>query len=323
MVTPLAHPATSPRRALTRHHPARTWSSCAATRPGRDAGLRRGRWRSARSRRSLHPGLDRHAIRAPEPGRRSGRARRRRSAGERDQGPAPEPLTYVFVGDLVEAAGRRFAVDAIDRYPRARRQGRLDPDRGRRSRRSGADLPRRRRVRRAGDPSAGTRNRGGGRGPTLPSTGERVRTGPGPGRPCSSLTAAACDLAQRDGAACAVRADAGRGERSWVIGDCAPHPHPRRGAGRRLDLAATWRSARALAADNIAAGPGSTRLGLRQPEALLHLACDMVWTRSTAWNPRLCWMARTYHTGQIPGLARRSAWSSIWMLGLPFRRDTA
>jgi len=256
-----------------------------------------------------------------------------------------ELLTYVFVGggySGLEALAelQDFAVDAIDRYPRARLHGmrwilveaadRVLPE-------VPADLAtyavgqlRGRGI----DVRLGTRIEEAAEDSTLLSTGERVPTrtlvwtaGVKPHPSLASL-GLPLDATGRVRVDERMRVEGARGV--WAIGDCAAVPHPD-GDGRPCPPTAAMAVRQGPAvAHNIAHELGVNtqprRFSYRGREAFVNLGrykavgkIDRLKFRGfIAW-----WMARTYHMSQIPGLARKIRAVVDWTIGLPFRRDTA
>ncbi|MDX6582277.1 MAG: hypothetical protein QOI10_1461 [Solirubrobacterales bacterium] len=254
-------------------------------------------------------------------------------------------LTYVFVrggysGLEALAELQDFAVDAMDRYPRARLQGmrwilveamdRVLPE-------VPADLATYalRELRGRGiDVRLGTRLDQATADSVLLSTGERVPTRTlvwtAGVKPHPSLAGLALPL--DDGGRVRVddhmRVEGMSGV--WAIGDCAAVPHPA-GGGRACPPTAAMAVRQGPAvAHNIAAELGvdtrPRRFGYLGREAFVNLGRykavgkvgRLKFRGFVAW-----WMARTYHMSQIPGLARKIRAVADWTIGLPFRRDTA
>jgi NADH:ubiquinone reductase (H+-translocating) len=116
-------------------------------------------------------------------------------------------------------------------------------------------------------------------------------------------------------------------ERVWAVGDCAAVPDPSRGtAGGTAQQAVRQGPA---AARNIAAalGVGQPRpFRYRDKASFVNLgrykAVGRIGTRNFRGFPAW-WMARTYHMSQIPGFARKVRAVLDWTVSLPFQRDLA
>ena len=256
-----------------------------------------------------------------------------------------ELLTYVFVGggySGLEALAelQDFAVDAIDRYPRARLQGmrwilieaadRVLPE----VPIDLADYAVRQLRGRGIDIRLGTRIEEAAEDSTLLSTGERVPTRTlvwtAGVKPHPSLASLALPLDETGRVRVDERMRVEGASGVWAIGDCAAVPHPD-GDGRPCPPTAAMAVRQGPAvAHNIAAELGvdvrPRNFAYKGREAFVNLGrykavgkIDRLKFRGfVAW-----WMARTYHMSQIPGLARKIRAVVDWTVGLPFRRDTA
>ena len=256
-----------------------------------------------------------------------------------------ELLTYVFVGggySGLEALAelQDFAVDAIDRYPRARLHGmrwilieaadRVLPE----VPIDLADYAVRQLRGRGIDIRLGTRIEEAAEDSTLLSTGERVPTRTlvwtAGVKPHPSLASLALPLDETGRVRVDERMRVEGASGVWAIGDCAAVPHPD-GAGRACPPTAAMAVRQGPAvAHNIAAELGvdvrPRNFAYKGREAFVNLGrykavgkIDRLKFRGfVAW-----WMARTYHMSQIPGLARKIRAVVDWTVGLPFRRDTA
>jgi NADH dehydrogenase len=256
-----------------------------------------------------------------------------------------EMLTYVFVGGGyagLEALAelQDFAVDAIERYPRARLHGmrwilveatdrvlpEIDADL--------ADYAATELRARGIDIRLGTRLEEASADAVRLSTGESIATrtvvwttGVVPHPSLSSLN---LPLDERG----RVRVDRYMKveglEGVWAIGDCAAVPDPRtKGESPSPPTAQHAVRQGPLVARNIAAelGIGAARpFRYRARVAFVNLGRHKAVGRLgpqkfrgfVAW-----WMARTYHMSRIPGLARKIRAVADWTVGLPFRRDVA
>jgi NADH:ubiquinone reductase (H+-translocating) len=116
----------------------------------------------------------------------------------------------------------------------------------------------------------------------------------------------------------------------WAIGDCAALPDPDT-AGETASPPTAQHAVRQgpVAARNIAAelGVGSPRpFTYRAKASFVNLgrykAVGRLGNRKFRGFPAW-WMARTYHMSQIPGTARKVRAVVDWTVGLPFRRDVA
>ena len=256
-----------------------------------------------------------------------------------------ELLTYVFVGggySGLEALAelQDFAVDAIDRYPRARLQGmrwilieaadRVLPE----VPIDLADYAVRQLRGRGIDIRLGTRIEEAAEDSTLLSTGERVPTRTlvwtAGVKPHPSLASLALPLDETGRVRVDERMRVEGASGVWAIGDCAAVPHPD-GDGRPCPPTAAMAVRQGPAvAHNIAAELGvdvrPRNFAYKGREAFVNLGrykavgkIDRLKFRGVvAW-----WMARTYPMSQIPGLARKIRAVVDWTVGLPFRRDTA
>jgi NADH:quinone reductase (non-electrogenic) len=256
-----------------------------------------------------------------------------------------ELLTYVFVGggySGLEALAelQDFAVDAMDRYPRARLQGmrwilieatdhvlpEVPADL--------ADYAVKQLRGRGIDIRLGTRLEEATEDAVLLSTGERVPTrtlvwtaGVKPHPSLASLNLP-LDETGRVVVDDEMRVQGMRGV--WAIGDCAAVPHPD-GTGRQCPPTAAMAVRQGPAvAHNVAHELGVST----DPRSFAYLGREafvnlgrykavgkigrLKFRGFIAW-----WMARTYHMSQIPGLARKIRAIVDWTVGLPFRRDTA
>jgi NADH dehydrogenase len=115
----------------------------------------------------------------------------------------------------------------------------------------------------------------------------------------------------------------------WAAGDCAAVPDP---ANRGVPCPPTAQHAvrqGPTAARNIAAalGVGSSRpFSYQAKAAFVNLGRYKAVGRIGRWRFRgfpAWWLARTYHMSQIPGAARKLRAVADWTVGLPFPRDVA
>jgi NADH:quinone reductase (non-electrogenic) len=253
-----------------------------------------------------------------------------------------EQLTYIFIGGGyagVEALAelQDFAVDAIERYPRARLHGmnwilveaqdRILPE-------TDADLAEYafHELRGRGiDVRVGTRLAELGETTARLSTGEVFptktvvwTTGVAPHPSLRSLNVpldgrgrVQVDEMMRVRALDAV----------WAIGDCAAVPKAAGGVSPMTAQFAT-RQGRTVAR-NVAAALGvgkPRRFAYREMGAFVNLGRHKAVAKVMRWKFRgfpAWWMARTYHLSQIPGTARKLRAVVDWTVGLPFGRDTA
>jgi NADH dehydrogenase len=251
-----------------------------------------------------------------------------------------ELLTYVFVGGGyagLEALAelQDFAVDAMDRYPRARLHGmrwvlveatdRVLPetDAGlaeyalRELRGRGIDIRLGTTLEEVTAHSATLST-----GETLPT---RTLVWTAGVAPHPSLRRLSVPLDERGRVPVDEYLRAEGLERVWAIGDCAAVPHP--DGGTRGGTAQQAVRQGPAAARNIAAELG---VGTAQPFRYNDFASFVNLGRYKAvgqlgrWRFRgfpAWWMARTYHMSQIPGLARKVRAIVDWTVSLPFRRD--
>ena len=254
-------------------------------------------------------------------------------------------LTYVFVGggySGLEALAelQDFAVDAIERYPRARLQGmrwmlveamdRVLPE-------VPADLASYalQELRGRGiDIRLGTRIEEATADSTLLSTGERIPTRTlvwtAGVAPHPSLGSLALPLTEAGRVEVDSQMRVAGLDGVWALGDCAAVPHPS-GAPRACPPTAAMAVRQgAVVANNLAAELGVAtqprEFGYLGREAFVNLGRykavgkigRLKFRGFPAW-----WMARSYHMSQIPGAARKIRAVADWTVGLPFRRDTA
>jgi len=253
-----------------------------------------------------------------------------------------EQLTYVFVGGGyagVEALAelQDFAVDAMDRYPRARLHGmnwilveaadRILPE-------TDADLAEYalRELRGRGiEVRLGTRIEEVAEHAVTLSTGETLptqtvlwTTGVAPHPSLRSL-----DVPLNDhGRVVVDETMRVRGlDAVWAVGDCAAVPDPSGGVSPMTAQHAI-RQGRTVGR-NVAAALGVGRerpFTYRSRGAFVNLGRHKAVAKFMRWKFRgfpAWWMARTYHVSQIPGPARKLRAIADWTVGLPFRRDTA
>ncbi len=257
-----------------------------------------------------------------------------------------ELLTYVFVGggySGLEALAelQDFAVDAIERYPRARLQGmrwilvealdRVLPevDAGL------ADYAVRELRGRGIDIRLGTMLDEAGEDFARLSTGETIPTktivwtaGVAPHPSLNSLSLPLDDHGK-------VEVDEYMSVKGldgvWAIGDCAAVPDPNADGARPCPPTAQHAVRQGPAvAHNIAAALGVAtkprRFGYHANAAFVNLgrykAVGQLGNKRfrgfLAW-----WMARSYHMSQVPGIARKIRAIADWTVGLPFSRDVA
>jgi NADH dehydrogenase len=253
-----------------------------------------------------------------------------------------ELLTFVFVGGGyagLEAMAelQDLAVDAIERYPRARLQGmrwmlieaadRVMPEIDA----SLADYAVRELRGRGMDIRVGTTIERVEEDAVQLSTGERV-----PARtvvwtagvvPQPSLAHLGVPLDERGRVPVDERLRVRGLDGVWAAGDCAAVPDPRGGLSPPTAQHAI-RQGR-TAARNMAAtlGIGSEApFAYRSRGSFVNLgqykAVARVGERTLSGFPAW-WAARTYHMSQIPGAARKIRAVADWTVGLPFARDTA
>jgi NADH:ubiquinone reductase (H+-translocating) len=256
-----------------------------------------------------------------------------------------EYLTYIFVGGGyagLEALAelQDFAVDAIERYPRARLHGmrwilveatdRVLPEIDAKL----ADYALRELRGRGIDIRLGTRLE------ELTPTAARLSTGETiPTRtvvwttgvaPHPSLKSLSVPLDERGRVIVDEYLKVEGMDGVWAIGDCAAIPNPAFGDERPTPPTAQHAIRQGpLAARNIAAelGIGSPRpftyrgmasfVNLGRHKAVGRLG-RFTFSGFPAW-----WLARTYHMSRIPGTARKIRAVADWTVGLPFPRDVA
>jgi NADH:ubiquinone reductase (H+-translocating) len=253
-----------------------------------------------------------------------------------------EQLTYIFVGGGyagVEALAelQDFAVDAIERYPRARLHGmnwilveagdRILPEtdadlaeyalgelRGR-----GIDVRMGTRLEELTEATARLST-----GEVFPTRTVVWTTGVAPHPSLRSLDVPLDDQGR-------VPVDETMRVRGmdavWALGDCAAVPNPAGGVSPKTAQFAT-RQGRTVAR-NVAAALGYGRprpFTYRDKGAFVNLGRHKAVAKMLRWKFRgfpAWWMARTYHVSQIPGTARKLRAVADWTVGLPFGRDTA
>jgi NADH dehydrogenase len=254
-----------------------------------------------------------------------------------------EQLNYVFIGGGyagLEALSelQDFAVDAIDRYPRARLAGMnwmLVEATGRVLPETDAELAgyALREIRGRGiDVRLGTRVEEVGERSVRLSTGEEIptrtvvwTTGVAP-HPSLRELSVPLDDHGRVPVDDTLRVEGL--ESVWAVGDCAAVPEPDGGISPMTAQHAT-REGKTVAR-NVAAelGVGTPRrFTYRQIGSFVnlgrHRAVGMLFGRWKFRGFPAWWLARTYHLTQIPGLVRKVRAVLDWTVGLPFRRDTA
>jgi NADH:ubiquinone reductase (H+-translocating) len=253
-----------------------------------------------------------------------------------------EQLTYVFVGGGyagVEALAelQDFAVDAIERYPRARLQGmnwilveaedRILPETDRDLAAYAAGELRGRGI----EIRLGTRLEEVGEASVRLSTGETIptrtvvwTTGVAPHPSLRSL-----DVPLDDHGRVPVD-DTMRVqglESVWALGDSAAVPDPDGGVCPMTAQHAI-RQGRTVGR-NVAAALGVGRprpFTYRNKGAFVNLGRHKAVAKVLRWRFRgfpAWWMARTYHLSTLPGTARKLRAVADWTVGLPFSRDTA
>jgi NADH dehydrogenase len=116
-------------------------------------------------------------------------------------------------------------------------------------------------------------------------------------------------------------------ERVWAVGDCAAVPNPDGGVSPGTAQQAVRQGP--VAAHNIAAelGVGSPRpFRYRDRASFVNLgrykAVGQLGQRRFRGFPAW-WLARTYHMSQIPGIARKVRAVVDWTVSLPFSRDVS
>jgi NADH:ubiquinone reductase (H+-translocating) len=253
-----------------------------------------------------------------------------------------EALTYVFVGGGyagVEALSelQDFAVDAIERYPRARLHGmnwilveaedRILPETERELAAYALEEIRGRGI----DVRLGTRIEEVGEGSARLSTGETLPTetvvwttgvAPHP-----SLRQLELPLGDHGRVPVDDHLKVAGMDSVWAIGDCAAVPDPDGGIMPMTAQHAT-RQGKAVGR-NVAAALGIGRprpfrfrtlgsfVNLGRHKAVA-MAGGFKFRGFPAW-----WLTRSYHLTQIPGTVRKLRAVADWTVGLPFRRDTA
>ena len=253
-----------------------------------------------------------------------------------------ELLTFVFVGAGyagLEALAelQDFAVDAIERYPRARLQGmnwmvveaqdRILPE-------TDADLAEwaLREIRGRGiDVRLGTRLESVDDHCVKLSTGETI-----PARTVVWTTGVAAHPSLRE--LSVPIGDDGRVpvdemmrvqgmDGVWALGDCAAVPDPTGGVCPMTAQHAIRQGK--TVAHNVAAelGLGTARpFTYRNRGSFVNLGRYKAVAKSGPVKVRgfpAWWLARSYHMSQIPGASRKLRAVVDWTVGLPFRRDTA
>jgi NADH dehydrogenase len=113
----------------------------------------------------------------------------------------------------------------------------------------------------------------------------------------------------------------------WAIGDCAAAPDPRGGICPPTAQHAIRQGKRVGRNVAAALGVGSSGpFAYRELGAFVnlgrHKAVGRVGRRTFSGFPAW-WMARTYHLSQIPGAARKLRAVADWTVGLPFARDVS
>jgi NADH dehydrogenase len=253
-------------------------------------------------------------------------------------------LTYVFVGGGyagVEALAelQDFAVDAMDRYPRARLHGmnwivveagdRILPE-------TDADLAEYAASELRGrgiDIRVGTLLEELTEDAARLSTGEVIptrttvwTTGVAPHPSIQSLSVPLDEYGR-------VPVDENMRVRGldavWAIGDCAAVPDPSSGGGPSPKTAQHAIRQGTAVGRNVAAALGVGRarpFKYRNRGAFVNLGRHKAVAKFLRWKFRgfpAWWMARTYHVSQIPGAVRKLRAVADWTVGLPFSRDTA
>jgi NADH:ubiquinone reductase (H+-translocating) len=253
-----------------------------------------------------------------------------------------EQLTYIFIGAGyagVEALAelQDFAVDAMDRYPRARLHGmnwilveaqdrilpETDPDlaeyafhelRGR-----GIDVRMGTRLDELGESAARLST-----GETIPTRTVVWTTGVAPHPSLRSLNV---PLDERGRVPVDEMMRVRGLDAVWAVGDAAAVPDPTGGVSPMTAQFAI-RQGRAVGR-NVAAtlGVGRPRpFTYRNRGAFVNLGRHKAVAKVMRWKLRgfpAWWLTRTYHVTQIPGTARKLRAVADWTVGLPFRRDTA
>jgi len=253
-----------------------------------------------------------------------------------------EYLTYVFVGGGyagVEALAelQDFAVDAIDRYPRARLQGmnwvlveaedRILPETDADLAAYALDEIRGRGI----NVRLGTRLDEVGDGSVRLSTGETLGTrmvvwttgvAPHP-----SLRRLSVPLGDHGRVFVDEYMKVEGMDSVWAVGDCAAVPDPDGGVTPLTAQHAT-RQGKAVG-HNVAAALGIGRarpFRYRTLGAFVNLGRHKAVAKVGPFKVRgfpAWWLTRSYHVTQIPGTARKLRAVADWTVGLPFSRDTA
>jgi NADH dehydrogenase len=257
-----------------------------------------------------------------------------------------ELLTYVFVGGGyagLEALAelQDFAVDAIERYPRARLHGmrwilieatdrvlpEIDTDLAayamRELRARGIDIRLGTRLEEAKEDSVRLST-----GEAIPTRTVVWTTGVVPHPSLGSLNV---PLDERGRVRVDEQLRVDGMDAVWAVGDCAAVPDPRKkGTGPCPPTAQHAIRQGPLAARNIAAelgmGSAARPFRYRARVAFVNLGRHKAVGRLGPVKFRGFmgwWMARTYHMTKIPGLARKIRAVADWTVGLPFRRDVA
>jgi NADH dehydrogenase len=255
-----------------------------------------------------------------------------------------EQLTYIFIGGGyagVEALAelQDFAVDAMDRYPRARLHGmnwilveaqdrilpETDPDlaeyalhelRGR-----GIDVRMGTRLEELGETAARLST-----GETIPTRTVVWTTGVAPH---PSLETLSVPLNDRGRVPVDETMRVQGLEAVWALGDCAAVPDPDSTSGVCPMTAQHAIRQGRVVGRNVAAALGVGRprpFTYRTRGAFVNLGRHKAVAKVLRWKVRgfpAWWMTRTYHLTQIPGTARKLRAVADWTVGLPFRRDTA
>jgi NADH dehydrogenase len=253
-----------------------------------------------------------------------------------------ELLTYMFVGGGyagLEALAelQDFAVDAIERYPRARLQGmnwilieateRVLPETDADLAQYAIDELRGRGL----DVRLGTRVEEVGEDRVRLSTGETIpcrtvvwTTGVAPH---PSLRELSVPLDENGRVPVDENLRVAGMESVWAVGDCAAVPDPDGGLSPGTAQHAI-RQGRTVGR-NIAAALGSGALrpfSYRDRGSFVNLGRYKAVAKTGPFKFRgfpAWWMARTYHLSQIPGAVRKLRAVVDWTVGLPFKRDVA
>ena len=253
-----------------------------------------------------------------------------------------ELLTYMFVGGGyagLEALAelQDFAVDAIERYPRARLQGmnwilieaadRVLPETDADLARYAVDQLRGRGL----DIRLGTRVEEVGEDHVRLSTGETIpcrtvvwTTGVAP-HPSLRELSVPLDEHGRVPVDRELRVEGM--ESVWAVGDCAAVPEP--GGGLSPGTAQHAIRQGRTAGRNVAAALGNGKMSpfsYRDRGSFVNLGRYKAVAKAGRFKFRgfpAWWMARTYHLSQIPGAVRKLRAVLDWTIGLPFKRDVA